>query len=85
MVGSVHLWSTLEFLLALDDYGYDDWISLDIVPRRESPVKACTQSMAAMEKIYSLIDRLDRAALAKAQAEMDAVETQRIIHQVILG
>jgi len=85
MVGSVHLWSTLEFLLALDDYGYDDWISLDIVPRRESPVKACTQSMAALEKIYCLIDRLDRDALAKAQAEMDAVETQRIIHQVILG
>ncbi len=41
--------------------------------------------MAALEQIYCLIDRLDRAALANAQAEMDAVETQRIIHQVILG
>jgi len=85
MVGSVHLWTTLEFLLALDEYGYNDWISLDIVPRRESPVKACNQSIIAMEKIYSLIGRLDLAALAKAQAEMDAVETQRLIYSVFIG
>jgi sugar phosphate isomerase/epimerase len=85
MVGSVHLWTTLEFLLALEEYGYQDWISLDIVPRRESAVKACTQSFAAMEKIYGMIDRLDRVALAKAQAQMDAVETQRIVYSLING
>ena len=82
-VGSVHLWTTLEFLLALEDYGYKDWISLDIVPRRESAVKACTQSIVAMEKIYGMIDRLDRVALDKAQAQMDAVETQRIVYGLI--
>jgi L-rhamnose isomerase len=85
MVGSVHLWTTLEFLLALEEYGYQDWISLDIVPRRESAVHSCIQSIAAMEKIYSLIDRLDRAALANAQAQMDAVETQRIVYRLISG
>ena len=83
MVGSVHLWTTLEFLLALEEYGYKDWISLDIVPRRESAVKACEQSIAAMEKIYSLIGQLDREALAKAQTEMDAVETQRIVYRML--
>lgn len=82
-VGSVHLWTTLEFLLALEDYGYKDWVSLDIVPRRESAVKACTQSIVAMEKIYGMIDRLDRVALAKAQAQMDAMETQRIVYGLI--
>jgi xylose isomerase len=85
MVGSVHFWTTLEFLLALEEYGYQDWISLDIVPRRESPVKACNQSIAAMEKIYSFIHRLDRAALASAQAEMDAVETQKLIYSLFYG
>ena len=84
MVGSVHLWTTLEFLLALEEYGYKDWISLDIVPRRESAVKACEQSIAAMEKIYSLIGQLDREALARAQSEMDAVETQRIVYRMLL-
>jgi xylose isomerase len=85
MVGAVHLWTTLEFLMALEDYGYTDWISLDIVPRRESPVKASTQSIQAMEHIYQMIARLDRVALAKAQAEMDAVETQRIVYSVLGG
>jgi xylose isomerase len=83
MVGSVHLWTTLEFLLALEEYGYDDWISLDIVPRRESAVKACTQSLDAMNKLYDLIGRLDKRALAEAQREMDAVETQRLIYGMI--
>lgn len=83
MVGSVHLWTTLEFFLALETFGYQDWISLDIVPRRESAVQACIQSINAMERIYSLIGRLDRAALAKAQAEMDAVETQKIVYRVV--
>ena len=85
MVGSVHLWTTLEFLMALEDYGYKDWISLDIVPRRESPIQACVQSIAAMEKIYGLIDRLDRSALADAQTRMDAVETQKIIYNLFSG
>ncbi len=81
-VGSVHLLTTLEFLMALEDYGYKDWISLDIVPRRESAVSACAQCFSVMEKIYGMIDRLDRVALARAQAEMDAVETQRIVYEV---
>ncbi len=85
MVGSVHLWTTLEFLLALDEYGYRDWISLDIVPRRESPVQASQQSIAAMEKIYGMIGKLDLTALAKAQVEMDAVETQRLVFKVVMG
>ena len=83
LVGSVHLWTTLEFLLALEDYGYKDWISLDIVPRRESAVLACKQSIAALKKIQAMIGKLDRAALAKAQAQMDAIETQRIVYGLI--
>ena len=83
LVGSVHLWTTLEFLLALEDYGYKDWISLDIVPRRESAVQACKQSIAALKKIQAMIGKLDRAALAKAQAQMDAIETQRIVYGLI--
>jgi xylose isomerase len=83
MVGSIHLWTTLEFLLALDEFGYTDWISLDIVPRRESSVKACIQSLSALKNMYELLERLDRAALARAQAEMDAVETQRIVYSLL--
>ncbi len=83
MVGSVHFWTTIEFLLALQQYGYDDWISLDIVPRRESPVKACTQSITSIKNMQEVIARLDYAALVKARSEMDAIESQKLVQNLI--
>lgn len=83
MVGTVHVWSTLEFLLALEEADYDGWISLDIVPRRESPVKASAQSIRTLNNLLSLLDRLDRGALRAAQAEMDAVAAQNLIQELL--
>jgi L-rhamnose isomerase len=83
MVGSVHFWAMVEFLLTLDEVGYDGWLTLDLVPTREDVVAACTQSINALNIYQTLITRLDRAALRKAQAEMDAVETQRLIHKIL--
>jgi xylose isomerase len=83
MVGSVHFWTTVEFLLALQRCGYDGWISLDIVPRRESPVKAATQSIVSLQNMVKVLSRLDLKELGKAQAEQDALETQRIIQNLM--
>jgi xylose isomerase len=83
MVGAVHVWSTVEFLLALEDADYDGWISLDIVPRRESPVKASAQSIRTLENLLGLLSRLDRNALRQAQAEMDALAAQRLVQDLL--
>ena len=83
MVGSVHFWTTIEFLLALEKYGYNDWVSLDIVPRRESAVRACTQSIRSLQNMLKVLAKLDKEALATAQVSMDAVESQRIIQNSI--
>jgi L-rhamnose isomerase len=85
MVGSVHFWTTVEFLLALKQVGYHDWISLDIVPRRESPVKACTQSIITMQNMFAIIEKIDLAALAKARFEMNGVESQRLVQELLKG
>jgi xylose isomerase len=85
MVGTVHVWSTLEFLLALEEADYDGWISLDIVPRRESPVKASIQSIRALENLLGMLDKLDRAGLRKAQAEMDAVAAQHFVQELLVA
>lgn len=85
MVGTVHFWSLLEFLLVLEETGYDGWISLDIVPRRESPVAASARSIAMLQTCRKLLARLDRAALHKAQAELDAVETQRLVQEMLVA
>ena len=83
MVGSVHFWAMIEFLLTLEEVGYDGWLTLDLVPTREDVVAACTQSINALNNYRSLITRLDRKALRKAQQEMDAVEAQRLIHKML--
>ncbi len=83
MVGSVHFWAMVEFLLTLDEVGYDGWLTLDLVPTREDVVDACTQSINALNLYQKLIARLDRAALCKAQEDMDAVAAQRLIHAML--
>ncbi len=83
MVGSVHFWDMLEFLLALDDVEYDGWLSLDLVPTRENVVAACAQSINALDVYQKLASKLDRAALCQAQQEMDAVEAQRLIFALL--
>lgn len=83
MVGAVHMWSTVEFLLTLEDADYDGWISLDIPPRRESPVRASTQSIRALENPLAPLARLDRDALRRAQAEMDALAVQGLVRDLL--
>jgi len=83
MVGSIHIWTMLEFLMTLEQVGYNDWITLDIVPRKENAVEACKRSIEALQILQRMMDRIDRPALAQAQSEMDAVAVRRILQQVL--
>jgi L-rhamnose isomerase len=85
VVGSVHMWAMIEFLFTLDEIGYQDWLTLDLVPTRENVVDACAQSIRALNAYRQLLARLDRTALKAAQQEMDAIETQRLIHEMLVG
>jgi sugar phosphate isomerase/epimerase len=83
MVGSVHLWTMLEFLMVLDEVGYGGWLTLDMVPRKETPVAAATVSLAVLQSYFRILNRLDRAALKQAQGELDAIQTQQIIQAML--
>ncbi len=84
MFGAVHFWAMIEFLLALDQVGYDGWLSLDIVPQREAPPAAAAQSIATLKNYLRLLTRLDVAALCEAQASQDAVASQRIVQRILV-
>jgi hypothetical protein len=43
------------------------------------------RSIEMLQICRKLLARLDRVALHKAQAELDAVETQRIVQAMLLG
>jgi xylose isomerase len=83
MVGAVHFWAMIEFLLVLDQVGYDSWLTLDLVPKRESPVDACTQSIVNLKNYLTLISKLDKEALRQAQAELDAIAAQRLVNEIL--
>jgi xylose isomerase len=83
MVGSVHFWAMMEFLFTLDRIGYKDWITLEMVPTRESPVDACIQSIVTLRNYQRLLDKLDLKELLQAQQELDSVESQRIIQDLL--
>ena len=84
VVGSVHLWEMVEFLLTLDESGYTGWLTLDLVPTREDVVDACAHSIRVLETYQHLISGLDREALRQAQREMNALEAQRVIHDLLV-
>jgi len=82
-VGAVHFWAMVEFLLELERCGYNGWLTLDLVPKRESAVAVCTRSIANMKNYLSLIDKLNLSQLAEAQAVQDAVQTQQLLQDLL--
>ncbi len=83
VVGSVHFWDMIEFLLTLDEVGYNGWLSLDVIPKREDIVQACAHSLRVLDLYYELIGRLDRKALRAAQQAMDALAVQQLVHDIL--
>jgi hypothetical protein len=83
MAGSVHFWAMMEFLFTLDQIGYDGWLTLDLVLTRESPVDACAQSIISLKNYQRLLEKIDLDDLRRAQEDLNAVETQRIIQDML--
>ena len=82
-VGAVHLWSMVEFLLALEQVNYDGWLSLDLVPKRESAVGACTRSIANLKNYQKLVSKMDRNLLSEAQSEQDGLKAQDVVQNLL--
>lgn len=79
MVGSYHLWETLEFVSWIKRSGYDGWIGLDMSPAREDQVGAVAQGISLTKKMFNITDRIDESALNEARKNVDALSAQKII------
>ncbi len=78
-VGSNHIIETLEFLLAVRRIGWTRPLLLDQFPFREDPVAAASHSIATIEGMQRLLDRIDVGSLTELQATHDALGAQRLI------
>jgi L-rhamnose isomerase len=84
-VASVHLFETLEYLLALRDIGWTDPILLDQFPFREDPVRAVQRSIETIRMLDEVCDRIDLPALRAAQDAQDALTAQGILWNAVIG
>lgn len=84
-VASVHLFETLEYLLALREIGWTDPILLDQFPFREDPVRAVQRSIETIRMLDEVCDRIDLPALRAAQDAQDALAAQGILWNAVIG
>jgi xylose isomerase len=84
-VASVHLFETMEYLLALRSIEWKDPLLLDQFPFRENPIAAVARSIETIEMLSEACTRVDGVELAEAQSRQDALTVQRIYWNALLG
>lgn len=88
MVGAVHLRATLELLRQIRRDGYDGALYFDTFPDASGldPVAECEANIATVERLLDIAARLDGDnRLGEAQARQDAVASQRIVNEALIG
>lgn len=88
MVGAVHLRATLELLRQIRRDGYDGALYFDTFPDASGldPVAECEANIATVHQLLAAADRLDaNNTLGEAIGRQDAVASQRIVNQALLG
>jgi xylose isomerase len=86
MVGASFFMQTLELAMTLQDVGYgahNERIGYDLYPYTEDQVAAVRRSVLQWAFIDDLAHKLDRAALAQARANADAVEGYRVVYEAM--
>lgn len=88
MVGAVHLRSTLELLRQIRRDGYQGALYFDTFPDASGldPVAECEANIATVNRLLAIADKLDADnRLADALALQDAVTSQRIVNEALIG
>lgn len=60
MVGTCNLWTYLEFLYYLKEFGYDGWITSDTSPVRQDAIETFAFNVRFTNRLWAWLDRVDR-------------------------
>jgi len=88
MVGAVHLRATLELLRQIRRDGYDGALYFDTFPDASGldPVAECEANIATVQRLLTVAARLDGDnRLREALGRQDAVASQRIVNEALIG
>ncbi len=84
IVGSVNIWSNLEFFWYLKQTDYDGYITLDMFPFREDPFEACSLAVRMIQTFEDIVDSLDSAAIKQYQQSNDAAGVLELLRKKVL-
>lgn len=84
IVGTVHLWETLELLYWSNRIGYDGWYTLDIYPYRQDAVKSAELSIRNLKLLMSVAKSLDEDTLARYRRENNTTAILGMLSSAIL-
>jgi len=84
IVGSVNIWSNLEFFWYLKQIDYEGYITLDMFPFREDPFEACSLAVRMIQTLEDIVDNLDSTAIKDYQQENNAVGILELLRQKVL-
>ncbi len=85
VVGTIHLWETLEFLYWCQRTKYTGWLGLDMFPYREDSLQAADMAIRNLKALWKMAEKIDVPALRKAQRSMDAIASQEVVRKVVFG
>lgn len=83
--GSIHTNELLELLYWLDRLNYSGWYALDIFPYREDGIRAAAESIAWIQGLHRLLDKIGRQRIAQVIASGDAMEASAMLREALLG
>jgi xylose isomerase len=81
--GAVHLLDFIEFIYWLKRTGYEGWYSVDIFPYRTDGIASVSESLAWLETLMDLVERLGLPALTELIACGDPIQVSRFLRQAL--
>lgn len=85
LVGSINLWTTLEFFYWLRKVDYKGWYIIDFYPYREDGILALNESIEKTRKLYELAGKLQKTDIKELQKNHDAVEIYKLLWREIIN
>jgi len=84
LVGSINLWTTLEFFYWLKKVNYDGWYIIDFYPYREDGISALNQSIEKTKWLDFLAGKLQKTGIEKYQKNHDAIGVYKLLWSEII-
>jgi xylose isomerase len=69
----------------LDRVGYKGYLSLDQYPYREEPEQATAESIAWLQALRRVVERMGSDQITEVIRRGDATEAQRLVRTAMLG